>query len=70
VQALVLALTRQELVDLFKNYTFDIQGVESCVSNPAKYRLEELQAFALCALAGRRVRIPDQRQLLLQTDDN
>lgn len=58
VEALVLALTRQELVDVFKGYTFDIRGVESFVSNPAKYRLPELQAFAIRAFAGRRVRIP------------
>lgn len=58
VESLVLDLTRHELVDLFMNCTFDVRGVESYLLNPAKYRLDELQAFAIRAFAGRRVRIP------------
>ena len=58
VEALILALTRQELVHIFKVFTFDVSGVESRLSNPGKYRLDELQAFAMRAFAGRRVRIP------------
>lgn len=58
VEALVLALTRQELVDVFKLCTFEVRGAEVRVSNPGKYRLDELQAFAIRAFAGRRVRIP------------
>ncbi len=58
VEALILDLTRQELVELFKVCSFGYKGVESCVANPAKYRLEELQAFAIRAFAERRVRIP------------
>lgn len=58
VEALILDLTRQELVEIFKGCTFEVRGVESRVSNPAKYRHDELQAFAIRAFAGRRVRIP------------
>ncbi len=58
VEQLILDLSRQELLEVFKNCTFDVRGVESCVSNPGKYRHDELQAFAIRAFAGRRVRIP------------
>lgn len=58
VETLIHDLTRQELVDLFRSCTFDVRGVECFVSNPGKYRQDELHAFAIRAFAGRRVRIP------------
>jgi hypothetical protein len=58
VEALILDLSRQELVELFKQLQFGIRGVECCLPGPNKYRHHELQAFAIHAFAGRRVRIP------------
>lgn len=70
VEALVLDLSRQELVEVFKSCTFEVRGVESRVSNPAKYRHDELQAFAIRAFAGRRVRIPADFVAVTYEDDD
>ncbi|MFO0570175.1 MAG: hypothetical protein U0263_31315 [Polyangiaceae bacterium] len=57
VEALINDLGRQELVEIFRQLTFDVGGDEMYLPNPVKYRHDELRAFAIRAFVGRRVRI-------------
>ena len=57
VEALVGQLNRQELVEVFRQLTFEVGGEEVYLPSPAKYRHDELRAFAIRGFVGRRVRI-------------
>lgn len=57
VETLIGELNRQELVEIFRQLTFEVGGEAVYLPNPGKYRLDELRAFAVRAFAGRRVRI-------------
>jgi hypothetical protein len=69
-EALVHDLNRAELVLIFRKLTFFIGGEEFYLSNPAKYRLEELRAFAIRAFAGRRVHIVGEFSPASELDEN
>ncbi len=60
VSGFISELTREELVSIFRSSTFEVRGDEAYLSNPSKYRLDELRAFALNAFAGLDVRTPGE----------
>src|SRR5581483_7365318 len=60
VEALVSDLNRQELIMLFDELNFFVDGEWVYLSNPGKYRLEDLRAFAIAGFANRPVPIPGE----------
>jgi hypothetical protein len=70
IESLVRDLTRPELVDTFRAIAFELDGKVMCLSNPAKYGLDELRAFAMPAFAGRRVPVPGSFSLVLDVQEN
>lgn len=70
VEALIHDLSRSDLVEVFRQLTFSIGDVESFLSNPMKYRHDELRAFATRAFAGRRVRIVADFQAVAVEDES
>jgi hypothetical protein len=70
VEGLVGDLNRQDLITLFRQLTFVVGHEEVYLSNPAKFRLEELRAFAIRGFVGRRVRIPEDFSPASALDDD
>jgi hypothetical protein len=68
VEALIFDLSRQDLVTVFREAIFVVGGEDVYLANPAKYRLDELQAFGLRAFAGRRVRTVGEFQPIRPED--
>src|SRR5690349_15739882 len=52
VATLINDLSQADLVEVFRKLTFKIDGVECYLSNPGKYRRDDLRTFAIKAFAG------------------
>lgn len=58
VATLINDLSQADLVEVFRKLTFEIDGVECYLSNPGKYRRDDLRTFATKAFAGEDVPLP------------
>lgn len=58
VAALINDLTHAELVDVFRQLSFHVDGEDCYLSNPGKYRRDELRLFAARAFAEQDVELP------------